>query len=189
MHVGMQVAEQRPGPAPGQQPGPVRDVGVEHGLDPLPVRCDEPLVAARELIGDLSQRSGRIREQVLGGVRPLLILEHPVEAPAYRVGGGRPETSQFLADAGPLPGRRRDHELREPIQPVHDQRPRPGQPQRGLVEPVPRPVQPWPVHPGPRRVAQQQHRAHGFSQRRPREPRPRQIRHTKLKQVSHLAKL
>jgi hypothetical protein len=52
----VQVAEQRPGAAVGQQPGPVPDVGVEHRADPFPVRQDQAVVELGEFGRDFRQR-------------------------------------------------------------------------------------------------------------------------------------
>ena len=124
--VRMQVAEQRPRAAVGQQPGPVSDVGLEHRADPLPVRPDQPLVAFGQLGRYLRQRFLRPLEELRRAVRPRVIAEHPAQAGPHRLGGRRAHPGQLVIEFWRPDGGRRDEEFRIAGQAVHDAAATPG---------------------------------------------------------------
>ena len=183
--VGMKVAEQRPGAAAGQQAGPVRDVGLEHRADPLPVRRDEPVVALAELGRDLGQRFARPRGQLAGAFRPRVPLPHAIQAGPDRRGGRGAQPGQFGLQLGHPHLGRRDQEFRMGGQAVDYERPQPGEPQRPPAELAARPSHPGRVHRGRVAAAQQLDGAHRLAQRRDREPGRGQVGHVQLEYQQH----
>ena len=167
--VGVEVAEQRPGAAAGQQAGPVRDVGLEHRADPVPVRRDEPVVALAELAAISASDSA--------AARPAPARFPATGGPPTRGAGSPGPPRRAWRAAGPArPGtpasspRRRDQEFRVGGQAVDDERPQPGKPQRPPAELSVRPPRPGRVHCGRVPAAQQLDGAHRLAQRRDREP-------------------
>ena len=187
VEVGVQVVQQRPGAAVGQQPAPVGDVGVQDGTHPLPVRGDQPVVEPRQLGRDLRQAGRGACGELDRAGRPGHTAEHPPQAGPHRLGGGGAQPVQFGVEGGTADRRGGDQELRVIRQPVDEERPHPAQRLRAASQLRLCPPHPGGVHRGLPRLREQPDRHDGLVQRREREPAGGQVRHPDLKPDHDLA--